>query len=211
MIANRKNELEIRMYLDETGIFEINLDGSYGQSVPSFIEKFCDQLVEKHLSDFYITNENGRIDLECEINLLDKIVSLTASEYVIGEDYSESDGDFEKESGNYETMLNYFTGTSTTELASDYDGGGDSGDLGSWQINQGYISSHEIPNDVEDIFWRLLEYHYGGWEINEGSSGSISINLYRDEISYTISHVWNTEEYVECSPGTITIKFEDLD
>jgi len=80
MIANRKNELKIKMYLDDTGIFDINSDGSYEQSIPSFIEKFCDQLVEKHLSDFYLTNEYGRVDLYCEINLLDKIVSLTASE-----------------------------------------------------------------------------------------------------------------------------------
>ena len=62
----------------------------------------------------------------------------------------------------------------------DYNGSGDSG----------YIEfPPDYPDELEDISYDLLQ-SYGGWEINEGSQGTIEFTA--DEIE--INHTWNTEE-----------------
>jgi len=68
-----------------------------------------------------------------------------------------------------------------------YNGSGDSG-----YIESDYTSknkSGQIDDDIESICYNLLE-EYGGWEINEGSQGTIDFT--KDEI--TVNHEWNTEE-----------------
>ena len=67
-----------------------------------------------------------------------------------------------------------------------YEGGGDSG-----FIETNYESSNgggSIPAGIEDICYQLLE-EFGGWEINEGSQGTIVFT--KDEIE--VNHEWNTE------------------
>ena len=62
----------------------------------------------------------------------------------------------------------------------DYNGGGDSG----------YVElPPDYPNELEDISYYLLQ-SYGGWEINEGSQGTIEFTA--DEIE--VNHEWNTED-----------------
>ena len=68
-----------------------------------------------------------------------------------------------------------------------YEGGGDSG-----FIETNYESSNgggSIPAVIENICYSLLE-EFGGWEINEGSQGSIILS--RDEIE--VEHEWNVQE-----------------
>jgi len=74
-----------------------------------------------------------------------------------------------------------------TSATVSYEGGGDSG-----YINSTYESekgSGDVPATIEDICYSLLE-EYGGWEINEGSQGTIVFT--KDEIE--VNHEWNTEE-----------------
>lgn len=62
----------------------------------------------------------------------------------------------------------------------DYNGSGDSG----------YIEiPPDYPDELEDISYNLLQ-SYGGWEINEGSQGTIEFTA--DEIE--VNHEWNTED-----------------
>jgi hypothetical protein len=73
------------------------------------------------------------------------------------------------------------------EMVVRYEGSGDSG-----YIQRDYTSKNkngEINDDIEHICYDLLE-DYGGWEINEGSQGTIEFT--KDEID--IQHEWNTEE-----------------
>jgi len=64
----------------------------------------------------------------------------------------------------------------------DYNGGGDSG----------YVElPPHYPDELEDISYDLLA-SYGGWEINEGSQGTIEFTA--DEIE--VNHEWNTEDNI---------------
>ena len=69
-----------------------------------------------------------------------------------------------------------------------YNGSGDSGYIeGSFED-----PSEEVPANVEDYCYRMLESNYGGWEINEGSQGTFYFDLV--DRSITLHHTYNTEE-----------------
>lgn len=68
-----------------------------------------------------------------------------------------------------------------------YDGSGDSGYLEST-----FESGEDVPADLEDWCYRMLESSFGGWEINEGSSGYFVVDLKNKSIY--LSHTYNTEE-----------------
>jgi hypothetical protein len=74
-----------------------------------------------------------------------------------------------------------------TSVTVSYEGGGDSGYIEStYESEKG---TGDLPAGIENICYNLLE-EYGGWEINEGSQGTIVFT--KDEIE--VNHEWNTEE-----------------
>jgi hypothetical protein len=73
-----------------------------------------------------------------------------------------------------------------------YDGGGDSGYL------QGdFEEGPAVPKDIEDWCYNKLEVHFGGWEINEGSSGYFYFDF--DNREFTLQHTDNVEVSAENS------------
>jgi hypothetical protein len=70
-----------------------------------------------------------------------------------------------------------------------FNGGGDSG-----YVDETFTydnKTHNTPNVVDDVCYHLLS-NFGGWEINEGSSGNITFNI--PEKTATLEFTWNTEE-----------------
>lgn len=67
-------------------------------------------------------------------------------------------------------------------VTAEYDGSGDSG-----QIGDPEFGSVELPpglgTAVQDLFYDLLEEHYAGWEINEGSFGRFEWDVKQDTIN----------------------------
>ena len=53
------------------------------------------------------------------------------------------------------------------------------------------VDADGIEANLETISYDLLELYYGGWEINEGSSGEIVIT----NDSLIVDHYWNKEEW----------------
>jgi hypothetical protein len=83
------------------------------------------------------------------------------------------------------------------EITVTYNGGADDG-----YIDNNYSSikgEGEISSELENVCYDLLETSFAGWEINEGSSGEITIT--KNKIK--ISHIWNTE-----NPETIDLEKE---
>ena len=98
--------------------------------------------------------------------------------------------DYDEDDENYEYFLEirkFLDEIKATSATVTYEGGGDSG-----YINSTYESEKgtgEISGEIEEICYKLLE-EFGGWEINEGSQGSIVFT--KDEVN--VQHEWNTEE-----------------
>jgi hypothetical protein len=74
-----------------------------------------------------------------------------------------------------------------------YDGSGDSG----WVSDEVRCSKGRLKlnEQLERICYDLLELYYGGWEINEGSNGSIDFN-FEDQI-VDLYHNQNVEENID--------------
>jgi len=74
-----------------------------------------------------------------------------------------------------------------------YDGSGDSG----WiqDMVDSSKGSKGLNEQLEYICYDLLELYYGGWEINEGSNGSIDFN-FKDQ-TVELNHNQNVEENVD--------------
>jgi hypothetical protein len=74
-----------------------------------------------------------------------------------------------------------------------YDGSGDSG----WiqDMVDSSKGSKGLNEQLEYICYDLLEVFYGGWEINEGSNGSIDFNF--EDQTVDLYHNQNVEENVD--------------
>lgn len=77
-------------------------------------------------------------------------------------------------------------------VTAEYDGSGDEG-----QIEEPEFGSSKVSRDmvvaVEDLFYDVLEEHYGGWEINEGSFGQFRWDVHADGIN--LVHNTRIEEF----------------
>lgn len=74
-----------------------------------------------------------------------------------------------------------------------YDGSGDSGWIDdNVQSDKG---SKKSTNELENIAYEALELFHAGWEINEGSSGTMIFNF--DDRTFTVEHYQNIEDEVQ--------------
>lgn len=82
-----------------------------------------------------------------------------------------------------------------------YDGSGDSG----WvqDMVDSSKGSKGLNEQLEYICYDLLELYYGGWEINEGSNGSIDFNF--EDQTVELNHSQNVEDNVD--EHYMTLKF----
>lgn len=79
------------------------------------------------------------------------------------------------------------------ELEISYDGYGDSGQLSTDILNQ----------RLEYAIYELIDLYHSGWEINEGSTGTIYINFEKQTI--TIYHSQNSEDAIHKELVTIDL------
>lgn len=82
------------------------------------------------------------------------------------------------------------------EIECAFDGSGDSGDVHtvnffSGEVHQGPFGAEKksvaVPKDVEDVFvhwaYDVLEAEHGGWEIDDGAYGTITLDVATGEVS----------------------------
>jgi hypothetical protein len=74
-----------------------------------------------------------------------------------------------------------------------YDGSGDSGWIDD-NVNSEKGSKRSTPQ-LETIAYEALEMFHAGWEINEGSSGSMKFDF--EDQTFSVTHYQNIEEDAE--------------
>ena len=92
----------------------------------------------------------------------------------------------------------------------EYSGSGDSGDVEDVVIDYNKRSvtkekGHVFIDLLKDICFEELEKHYGGWEINEGSSGTFHVEFDGRHLKYWIDHSQNYMETEESSTPKTTL------
>jgi hypothetical protein len=79
------------------------------------------------------------------------------------------------------------------EIEVTYDGYGDSG-----QLNEDNFS-----NEIEYLIYEIIDYFHSGWEINEGSSGTVVLDFENKKVK--VIHFQNYEDSFEQTLDTINL------
>jgi len=171
-------------------------------SLPSNVESIVNEIVNHYTDELYELGPGSAGDncasdyYNVELTFDPEENKLVFDEITHTEYETESTGtshhisDYTEGNRMYNTFMtvrNFLEHKGIEEMTISYEGSGDSG-----SVNHEYNSqngSGEINTAIENICYDLLR-EYGGWEINEGSQGTIDFT--KDEI--TVNHEWNTEE-----------------
>jgi hypothetical protein len=180
------------------------------QSLPKNIVNLITDILESkedEINDIDCWSENDYYNVIADIYPKDKkiVISMKAEEYT-----SQAET-YERKLENPE-LEDYFKTTGVEIIEARYSGGGDSGDIDSVTVD-GESSNITWHSDSDDdkLIWNTLydnlENAYGGWEIDDGSAGTIELN---NNLEIVISHEWNMRIMVDCH-DTIEIKEDDLE
>jgi len=214
-------EFSISFEIDYNKVEYINTPFCKGKntniSLPSNLESIVEEIVNNYTDELYelgpgSAGDNGSSDyFNVDLTFYPNENKLFFNEITHTEYETESTGvsydinDNTEGDGMYEAFMvirEFLEKEGIEEMTVTYEGSGDDG-----SINSEYISQNgdgQIDDDIESICYNLLE-EYGGWEINEGSQGTI--NFTKDTID--VNHEWNTEESYT-SDEVIEVKLEDF-
>ena len=197
-------ELEIRLELDEGYVqdYYINCKNRKISDVPSNLNVIFNEICELYGRTLYKLGPGSSYEDTNSYFYVDIVID-TKNDSLIFKDidfteYATEDSGLEyhfDETEEGESMYDRFieireflSNENLNEIKITYNGGGDSGYIeGTYKTDDGKMGS--VPGFLEDISYDLLE-DFGGWEINEGSQGTITIN----PNSIYVAHEWNTEE-----------------
>jgi hypothetical protein len=111
---------------------------------------------------------------------------LTASAEYLGKSTDGSSFELDESS----KIKKYMNENGIETISAEYYGGGDSGAIDRiYDNNNTTIESTEVENELYDY----LNNAFSGWEINEGSNGTIEVD--GDEVS--LEHIWFNYEWLE--------------
>jgi hypothetical protein len=186
--------------------YQATKNGDYKKiGMPKQFIKLFDTLVEKYSQEIWDESQNewGSDYYRVDIN-----VSLSERKIIITSDIEEQKT--EGASDEYDVINNpsvqsFLDENDIDYLEVSYSGGGDDGYI----EDDGYDddgNQYSLSNDLEELLYEKLNSSFGGWEINEGSSGKFIIQ--RETVE--IEHEWYENDWVE-SDLRIEITEKDLD
>jgi hypothetical protein len=186
--------------------FQATKNGDYKKiSVPKQFIKLFDTLVEKYRGEIWDGSQN---DWGSDFYRVDINVFLSEREIVITSDIEEQTTD--DSSDEYDvievpSVQSFLDENEIDDFEVSYSGGGDDGYI----EDDGYDdegNQYRLSDDLENYLYSKLNNSFGGWEINEGSSGKFIINRQ----TMLIEHEWYENDWVG-SDLRIEITGKDLD
>lgn len=74
-------------------------------------------------------------------------------------------------------LLRELARSNISQVVVEYDGAGDSGQIDDVFTEPDDAGNQEITNQIEKFAYDVLECYWPGWEINDGSSGRLTISV----------------------------------
>ena len=191
-------------YWDED--FQATKNGDYKKfPMPKQFIKLSDTLVEKYGQEIW---NGSRNEWDSEYYRVNINVSLSERKIIITSDIEEQTS--EGSSVEYDVIedpevQSFLDDNEIDNFEVSYSGGGDDGYI----EDDGYDdegNQYRLSDDLENYLYSKLNNSFGGWEINEGSSGKFIINRQTMEIE----HEWYENDWVG-SDLRIEITEKDLD
>jgi len=204
----KKDKIEITLGSDESNInwYELEYQSSLPQNIKNLLMDITDSKVNEIFEmDCYSETEY----YELTINIYPKEKKINYSINIqIQEDSPDT---YEKKLEDPE-LEEYFTRTGTEFITANYSGSGDDGEINKFKIDGvdtdiSYYSDDPDHILIWDTIYERLESAYGGWEIDEGSVGTIELN---NNMEIAISHTW-FNNVMELCDEIFEIREEDLE
>ena len=188
---------EVRLNLNMDGRYVDNFDDTFYVSgkhynIPSNFISYFEKIIEKYTDEIweYSQNDDGNYYYNVTI-LVDRINKTMEITSEIQEQISADESD-EYDVSTMPLVQNFLDENNINYFEVNFSGGGDSGELNNTGSDEEDDPSGTIgyPDELENFFYDKLESSFGGWEINEGSSGriildrnnlTIEIELYTDD------------------------------
>jgi hypothetical protein len=143
-------------------------------------------------------------ELEAVYDINEKVLRFRADIRYFEPSYSERDIDFSNEEAkNLINIKNSSPNLQGNRFRMRFDGGGDSGYISDGENEAG--DQVDIPSVFEDLGYTLLEDYFGGWEIDNGSFGSIIIDFSDPENVTAVIEMNMNEENSEEYEYTFTV------
>jgi hypothetical protein len=186
--------------------FQATKNGDYKKiGIPKQFIKLFDTLVEKYGGEIWDGSQN---DWGSDYYRVDINVSLSERKIIITSDIEEQTTD--DSSDEYDvievpSVQSFLDENEIDDFEVSYSGGGDDGYI----EDDGYDdegNQYRLSDDLENYLYSKLNNSFGGWEINEGSSGKFIINRQ----TMLIEHEWYENDWVG-SDLRIEITGKDLD
>ena len=204
---------EVRLNLNMDGRYVDNFDDTFYVSgkhynIPSNFISFFEKIIEKYTDEIWENSQNYNGDYYYNVTILvDRINKTMEITSEIQEQISADESD-EYDVSTMPLVQNFLDENNINYFEVNFSGGGDSGELNNTGSDNEDHPSGTIgyPDELENFFYDKLESSFGGWEINEGSSGRIIL----DRNNLTIEIELYTDEWVQ-SDLSIIIKEDDLD
>ena len=195
----KKESINFELSISSQDVEEINIYD--GIDMTSTFYSYFESIVNQYADDLYYEGP-GSVDNAGDYFYVDGDIYPSENKIVFNQvrftSYGTEDSgnfyNFEDHEGLGDSIEDFFIEVrefldeiKATSVTVSYEGGGDSGYIEStYESEKG---TGDLPAGIENICYNLLE-EYGGWEINEGSQGTIVFT--KDEIE--VNHEWNTEE-----------------
>jgi len=194
----------LTVYLNEGGSIDW-VDSYWYSETSTLIDTYdkIDNLIEyivreTELLDYYDYDNSGTLNFEIDVKERKINIEGYHREYSTDNSYKEwnsEDGDFGDLKDDFDRFFEQMGGE-TGKLT--FDGSGDSGQLhDNIELSSG--QSMDIPSFIEEWCYDMLGYHFGGWEINEGSQGTFY--FYPSKKLINLEFEQNIED--ENSDGTV--------
>lgn len=160
----------------------------YGSDIESYdaIDELINTLiVDNDLEE--LADDDNYMTLEFEIDCIERILSINASEQVTNQEYSIDTINI-SDNPNDKELVDFFEDMKSKNFNTgeiNFEGSGDSGAVEDHIELFGISNSTEdINEDVERLCYYMLE-QYPGWEINEGSQGHFDFDFIEGTVQLT--------------------------
>jgi len=198
-----QNEIRFEWTMWEAGIE--NVDWEYGSNdlgrkkIPSSIMNIIVSIIEEFATDNLLDNaysETEGYQLVAIFRPKNKTLELRVSveEYVDQDIYNERKFPIETSD-----VIKYMNEKKISIINFSYDGGGDSGQINSVSVDGKEENIHtwernEKTMSIINMAYDYLESEYGGWEIDDGSTGTLQIS---NNGFISSSHIWSSREWYD--------------
>ena len=185
-----------------------NFNNHWDIEVPDFFKPYLGEIIERALSNVDDLDVDSVNYDNIEIEIITDSSRLEITRYWAYEQPGDSRGltwgDDTEDSELVQRLLHEIMESGTRPdsngvLQLDYNGSGDSGFIESSFSGGG----GQVPANIEDWCYQVLENNYGGWEINEGSQGYFVFDTKNNTIELELTY----NELVEETEDILSVYF----